>query len=137
MRRKFWVWLKYTPVLYNFVKEILSHAGWQKNKIRKKQKQTNWQTRLNLHVPKINERGEGNVLLVFIIRFYLQTTIYIRIAKFNGRYLFHMISRSLIISGFFHIKLNSHAFLSFIFSSVEHSSVAECRETYNYTYINK
>ena len=137
MRRKFWIWLKYTPVLYNFVKEILSHAGWQKNKIRKKQKQTNWQTRLNLHVPKINERGEGNVPLVFIIRFYLQTTICIRIAKFNGRYLFHMIIRSLIISGFCHIKLNSHAFLSFIFSSVEHSSVAECRETYNYTYINK
>ena len=137
MRRKFWIWLKYTPVLYNFVKEILSHANWQKNKIRKKQKQTSWQTRLNLHVPKINERGEGNVPLVFIIRFYLQTTICIRIAKFNGRYLFHMIIRSLIISGFCHIKLNSHAFLSFIFSSVEHSSVAECRETYNYTYINK
>ena len=55
---------------------------------------------LNFHVyniPKILERGEENAFLVFIIKLYLQTKIYIGIAKFNGRYilLFHIIIRSL------------------------------------------
>ena len=54
--------------------------------------------KLYLHVcniPKFIEGGQENVLLVFIIKFYLQTTIYSSVAKFNGMYLFHMIIRSL------------------------------------------
>ena len=69
-----------------------------KKQNKKNQKKQNLKTSVNLHacnIKKIIKRGEENVLKVFIIQFYLQTTIYILIAKFDGRYLFHMIIHSL------------------------------------------
>ena len=40
-----------------------------------------------LYSRDLSKKVEEDVPLVFIIKFYLQTTIYIRLAKFNGRYL--------------------------------------------------
>ena len=94
MRRKFW------DFDLNMRLHFIILLKWQmlSDKKKQKKKQTNWRTRLNLHVhniSKIIERGEKKVSLVFTIKFDLQITIYIRIVKFNGGYLFHIIIRSL------------------------------------------
>ena len=75
------------------------HSPSDKNQNKTKKKETNKLIKmLYLHVynaPKNIERGEENVLLVFIIKVYLQSRIYVRVTKFNGRYLFHTILCSL------------------------------------------
>ena len=86
------------PALYNFAKDILSQAKWQKtkqNKNRNRQIDKQGSIFMSTNIQKIIERGEENVLLVFSIKFYLQMEIYICVAKFDRRYLFHMIFRSL------------------------------------------
>ena len=60
------------PALYNFAKEILPQAKWQKtkqNKNRNRQIDKQGSIFMSTNIQKIIKRGEENVLLVFSIKF--------------------------------------------------------------------